>query len=79
MTIPLSDGKVTNSLTAVIITSFTTTTTMHLGFNGRSTGELVGPLAGSPAVFTVRRIYVSAVLGVVILSVRPSVCHTRAL
>jgi len=30
-------------------------------------------------VFTARRSYASAVLRVVILSVRPSVCHTRAL
>jgi len=30
-------------------------------------------------IFTARRSYASAVLGVVILSVRPSVCHTRAL
>ena len=30
-------------------------------------------------VFTARRSYASAVLGVVILSVRPSVCHTHAL
>jgi len=29
--------------------------------------------------FLPRRSYASAVLGVVILSVRPSVCHTRAL
>jgi len=29
--------------------------------------------------FTARRSYASAVVGVVILSVRPSVCHTRAL
>ena len=28
---------------------------------------------------TARRSYASAVLGVVILSVRPSICHTRAL
>ena len=33
----------------------------------------------SAAIFTVRRSYASAVLGVVILSVRLSVCHTRAL
>jgi len=31
------------------------------------------------SLFTVRRIYASAVLGVVILSVCPFVCHTRAL
>ena len=31
------------------------------------------------AVFTARRSYASAVLGVVILSVRLSVCHTHAL
>jgi len=31
------------------------------------------------AIFTARRSYASAVLGVVILSVRLSVCHTRAL
>ena len=31
------------------------------------------------AVFVARRTYASAVLGGVILSVRPSVCHTRAL
>jgi len=31
------------------------------------------------AVFTARRTYASAVFGVVTLSVRPSVCHTRAL
>jgi len=31
------------------------------------------------AVFTARRSYASAVLGVVLLSVCPSVCHTRAL
>ena len=30
-------------------------------------------------IFTARRSYASAVLGVVILAVRPSVCHTRAL
>ena len=30
-------------------------------------------------IFTARRSYVSMVLGVVILFVRPSVCHTRAL
>jgi len=30
-------------------------------------------------IITVRRSYASAVLGVVILSVCPSVCHTRAL
>jgi len=30
-------------------------------------------------VSTARRSYASAVVGVVILSVRPSVCHTRAL
>ena len=30
-------------------------------------------------VFATRRIYASAVLGVIILSVRPSACHTRAL
>ena len=30
-------------------------------------------------VFAARRSYASAVLGVVILSVCPSVCHTRAL
>jgi len=30
-------------------------------------------------LFTARRSYASAVLGVVILSVRPSVCHTRAM
>jgi len=30
-------------------------------------------------VFTARRSYASAVLGVVIMSVRLSVCHTRAL
>ena len=29
-------------------------------------------------IFTARRSYASAVLGVVILSVCPSVCHTRA-
>ena len=33
----------------------------------------------SQFVFTARRSYASAVLGVVILSVRLSVCHTRAL
>jgi len=34
---------------------------------------------GANMLFTARRSYASTVLGVVILSVHPSVCHMRAL
>jgi len=44
-------------------------------------GPMGIPVLCTPAanIFTARRSYASAVLGVVILSVCPSVCHTRAL
>jgi len=41
--------------------------------------DIVEGMSDALAVFTARRSYASAVLGVVILSVCLSVCHTRAL
>ena len=57
---------------------------VQTGHVGRIWSGVESTLHCSPAVcslkrFTARRSYASAVLGVVILSVCPSVCHTRAL